>query len=125
MTYKRGFILVLVLTAACGFGLTWMAIHPTSIRHLNQSRVLLFMLLIFAVIPIYPLYRRFKGMHSFRYPLLIVAILTTTASVVAEYVLPSDAGLSDALFKIGTLLIVTTCVVFIWNGLVKRRPGSQ
>jgi uncharacterized protein involved in response to NO len=118
--------LILVLTVATTFYLFLAAIafRSQSLDHFWKSPSVIVVILILSVAPIYPLYRVLKQRDRFSalaMMLLICALLCGLLYFAGSLILPANAlGLSVAAMLI-KILIPTACVLFIWNGFMRRK----
>jgi hypothetical protein len=112
--------LVLVLAAAAVFYsfLIWLAFSTHSWK--GPVVIAIFTL---GLVPIYPLYRILRkraGSSALAILLLMVAVICGLAYFAGDLILRTDAGWVSVASRLSESLIIGSCVLFIWNGLVRR-----
>ncbi len=119
MSTKGRLISVLAAAAVFYLLLAWLAFS----RHSWRDTVTILAIFILGAAPIYPLYRILRkraGSSALAILLLIAALICGLAYFAGNLILHIDTGWVSVASKLSETLIITSCVLFIWNGLVRR-----
>lgn len=118
--------LILVLTAAAAFYLFAAAIafHPRSVDSFWRSPIIIVAILFLSVAPIYSLCRILKRrdrFSTFAILLLIGALMSGLGYFAGGLMLPRNSPWLKEAATVNESLILASCVLFIWNGFVRRK----
>ena len=112
-------ILVLVVAVMFYLLLTWLALS----HHSWKPPVIIIGILILGAAPIYPLCRAWRaraGSSALAILLLIAALVCGLAYLSGSLILHMDAGWVYMASRFSESLLITSCVLFIWNGFARR-----
>ena len=122
MSAKARLILVLAATVAFYSVLALLAFSSSSWSG-PIANVTFPILFILGVAPIYPLLRTLRKrprLSALAIMLVIAAVICGLASLTGSQVLSQDVGWVPVASALSKWLFVTSCVLFIWNGVVRR-----
>lgn len=119
--------LILVLAGATAFySVLVLLAFSSGFRSRSIASVALPILFILGVAPIYPLLRTLgkrPRLSALAILLLIAAVISGLVALTASLVLSQDVGWVPEASTLSEGLFVASCVLFIWNGVVRREGG--
>ena len=122
MSTKARFTLVLAATIAFYSVLVLLALS-LDFRSGSIANVAFPVLIILGVVPIYPLFRTLRkrpGLSALAILLVIASVISGLASLTGSLVLSQDVGWIHVAATLSEALFIISCVLFIWNGAVRR-----
>lgn len=125
MLRKKPLALILFLSMVCLLLPLWMVFHASSTSGLTKSFSLVLVFLFFCATPMYPMYLQIKRRPQYTLPilLLIAALACAMAYGFVQFVLHLDSHFADWIANVFRVLIVATCLLFMWKGL--RTPKGS
>ncbi len=122
MAKTKSFVLVTLIFAVWECILLWLVLHPGSAAKVGSNALFPFLLLSFAVVPLYPLYRLAKKWPRFSLGILAVAacLLVTLAAGFFYYVLHFDNLWIERLFDLSQALCLVSGLLLAWQATRKH-----
>ena len=123
MSSKQRFVGIVLLAAAFSSVLGWMAFHAKRFTVVWSNPIIILMIVILGVAPIYPLCRTLSKrtrLSALAILLLIAGVLSGLVYLVGSLVLHIDTAWVLAASELSEGLIIASCVLVIWNGLVRK-----
>ncbi len=127
MSAKTRLILVLAAAVTICSLLTWFALSSHSWKG-STIRVTFFILFILGAGTIYTLFRILRKrprLSALAILFVIVSVICGLASLAGSLFLHLDTGWVNVAANLCEGLIIASCVVFIWSGLVQRKRNRQ
>jgi hypothetical protein len=126
MSREKRLAFIVLLVVVCFSVPVWMIFHPGTVP-VFTSLPLALILLVFCVLPVYPMYLQMKRwpQYALAIMLLIGSLACAMAYTIAEFVLHLDGTVTHWIANIFRVLIMSTCVLFIWYGFRKRGSSSS
>jgi hypothetical protein len=116
--------LILILAATTTFySILILFAFSSGFRSGSIANVTFPILFILGVAPIYPLLRALRKrprLSALAILLVIASVISGLASFTGSLVLSQDVGWVPVAAALSKALFVTSCVLFIWNGIVRR-----
>jgi len=127
MPKQMRLVLILFLAIVCFSPPVWMLFHPSSAAGLGKSLLLASIFLVLCVAPVYPLYLQLRRRPQSAPPMLLLigALACAMAYGIVEFVLHLDTPFADWVADLGTVLIIASCLLFIWQAVRERRNGPE
>jgi hypothetical protein len=128
MSYKGRVALVLVLAIAFSLVLVWMVFHKQAAQSLWENPLAIGAILILCVAPIYPLYRTLRrrtATSAVATLLLMGALISGLAYLIGSLILRLDTTWVNAAYTLSTGMVIASCVLFIWNGFVRKKGSPK
>ena|SRR5258707_8315479 len=123
MSSKQRLVGVVLLAAAFSLVLGWTAFHPRRSAAVWSNPIIILMIVILGAAPIYPLCRTLNKrtrLSALAILLLIAGVLSGLAYLVGSLVLHVDAAWVLVASELSEGLIIASCVLVIWNGIVRK-----
>jgi hypothetical protein len=127
MSAKARLILILAAAVTIYSLLTWFALSSHSWRSPTVT-VTFFILFILGTGTIYPLFRILRKrprLSALAILLVIVSVICGLASLAGSLFLHLDTGWVNVAANLCEGLIIASCMLFIWSGLVQRKRNRQ
>jgi len=118
MPTTKSFILVIFLTLIWMGILMWLVLASGTAAKVGSNSFFPVVLGVFALLPLYPLYRFAKRWPRFRLGIVVLmaGLLLTLAVVFSHYVLHLDGSWVQGMFSLSEILCVLSSLLFVWQG---------
>jgi len=122
MAKARTFTIVVVLTVIWLCLLLGLILAPASAAAVGSSLLLPFGLVLFAFLPLYPLYTLARKWPHLSLGIFMVGscLLLTSVVAFAHYLLKLDGSWVQAMFEVSEILFAASGVLFVWQAARRR-----
>jgi hypothetical protein len=121
-------VVVVALVGLICFSLPlWIIVQPGSFSAASGSRLFIGLVLVFCIVPLYPLYRKARSLRwSIAAPLFLVigALVLTAAVVFVNFVFHLETPWVAAISDLRTGAVVIACVWFIRNAVIRGKSDA-
>src|ERR1700690_831087 len=127
MSTKMRLLLMLFLGAVCFAPPVWMLFNTDSAGAFGSNLALVSIFLVLCVGPVYPLCLQLRRRPQSAIPILLLigTLVCAFAYGVAQFVLHLDTPFAGRVADLGTLLMMTSCLLFIWQAFFRKRPSDS
>jgi hypothetical protein len=123
MSNRRRFFLIVLLMSMLSLISVLVVLSPNRFADSWNKPPIVAITVIFILIPIYPLFRRFRltaGAFALAILLLIGALISGLGYVVGDFVLHRTTGWVPILSNLSEALFLASFLTFIWNGVTRK-----
>jgi len=115
---------VICLSGVIGLAVTWLNFSSNHSHDFGNSPIFLSFILIFSILPVYPLYRFARRWSSLRTGLIMVigCLLLTLSLAVAHYLLRMEGPWIDGMLNVTECFFFFSCCVLVWQSARHERP---
>jgi len=114
--------IVVVLTAIWLCLLLGMILVPGSAAEVGNSSVFPFAMILFACLPLYPLYSLARKWPHLTIGIFMVGVclVLTSVVVIAHYLLKLNGSWIEATFTLSEVLFIASSALFVWQAVRRR-----
>lgn len=122
MAKTKGFVVVMAISAVWECILLWLLVHPGSVARLGNNKLFPFLLMPFALAPVYPLYRLAKRWPRLKWGILSLelSVFLSVAFAFLYYVFRMDNSWVQGMFDLSQVLFIVSSLLLVWQAATRH-----